>query len=155
MNAYDYAMKVEKEGEKYYRELANKASYTGLKTVFNILAKEEVKHYNVIKDMKKNTNVDLNKLDIILDTKTVYEVLIGGKDTVTFDSDEIQFYEEAIRREDNASQFYLDKANELEDENAKSIFIKLAAEEEKHKVLLENILSFIQGQSNLVEAAEF
>jgi len=155
MNAYQYALKVEKEGEKYYRELAERSTYSGLKMVFNILANEEVKHYKVIKDMMNDPKIDASKLDIILDTKTIYETLSIESDCVNFNNDEIKFYEEAIKREDGAQKFYLDKANELESENEKQIFLQLAEEEGKHTVVLQNILDFLQGHKNLVTAAEF
>ena len=155
MNAYEYAMKVEKDGEKYYRELAGKSLYSGLKMVFNILANEEVKHYNVIKEMMNNSEIDLKNLDIILDTTTIYDVLSAEKDNVNFNSDEIKFYEEAIAREDGAQKFYLEKAEELTNETEKQVFIALAAEEGKHAVVLQNILDFIEEPKNFVEAAEF
>ncbi len=53
MNVYEYAMKVEKEGEAYYREMAAAANNAGLKRIFTMLADEEVKHYNVFKNMMK------------------------------------------------------------------------------------------------------
>lgn len=155
MNAYQYALKVEKEGEKYYRELAERAPYTGLKMVFNILANEEVKHYQVIKDMMKDPTIDAGKLDIILDTKTIYEALSVEDESVNFNNDEIKFYEEAIRREDGAQKFYLEKAEELESENEKQVFLKLAEEEGKHTVVLQNILDYLQEPKNFVAAAEF
>lgn len=53
MNVYEYAMKVEKDGEAYYRELASKSPNNGLKRIFTMLAEEEIKHYNVFKNMMK------------------------------------------------------------------------------------------------------
>ncbi len=155
MNVYDYAMKVEKEGEQYYKELANRSPYTSLKKVFNILANEEVKHYQIIRDMKNSADVNVNELDIILDTATIFDTLTNDKDNVDFDNDEIKFYEEAIEREDSAEKFYLEKACELEDPNDKAVFLKIAEEEAKHKVVLHNILDFIQEPKNFVESAEF
>lgn len=155
MNAYEYALKLEKDGEKYYRELADRSPYPGLKTVFNILAEEEVKHCHVIEEMMKDSNVDAEKLDIVLDTKTIYETLLSEKDNVNFNNDEVKFYEEAIAREDGAEKFYVKKAQELDTENEKQIFLKLAAEEKKHVEVLQNILDFIQEPQKLVAAAEF
>ena len=155
MNAYEYALKVEKDGEKYYRELAEKAPYTGLKMVFKILANEEVKHHKVIKDMMKNSDIDVKKLDIILDTTTIYESLSVDKENVNFNTDEIKFYEEAIAREDGAQKFYLERAKELKSENERQVFLKLAEEEGKHSEVLQNILDYIQEPKNFVSAAEF
>lgn len=155
MNVYQYAMKIEKEGEAYYRELVAKSPNNGLKRIFNMLAAEEVKHYNIFKSMMKNNNVDVDKLDIITDTKTIFEILNQEKDSVDLSKEEIKYYQEAIEREDNSHKFYLEKSKEIEDEKEKLIFIKIAEEEIKHKMILEDIVSFIEEPTNWVSSAEF
>lgn len=155
MNVYEYAMKVEKDGEAYYRELASKAPNAGLKRVFTILADAEVKHYKVFKSMLQSEDVDTDTMDIGTDTKTIFETLSEQKEDASFNNDEIKYYEDAIKREDDAYIFYLNKANELEDPHERTVFLKIAQEEMKHKEVLENILSFIQAPQNWVGSAEF
>lgn len=155
MNVYEYAMKVEKDGEAYYKELASKAPNAGLKKVFTILAEAEVRHYNVFKSMRDNDGQDIKSLDISTDTKTIFETLKSEKESVDFGKDEIKFYEDAIKREEDSYQFYVDKANELSDEDQKEVFLNIAQEEIKHKAILEDILIFIQEPNNWVGSAEF
>ncbi len=155
MNVYEYAMKVEKDGEAYYRELASKSPNSGLKRIFTMLADEEVKHYNVFKNMMKKNDIDVNKLDIITDTKTIFETLSNEKNNINFSEEQIDFYKEAIKKEENSHQFYLDKSNEVETENEKAIFIKISEEEIKHRKILEEIVEFIQEPDNWVASAEF
>lgn len=120
-----------------------------------MLAEEEIKHYNVFKNMMKKNDIDLDKLDIITDTKTIFETLLNEKDNINFSDEQIAYYKEAIKKEENSEQFYLDKSKELENENEKAIFIKIAAEEVKHKKVLEEIVLFIQEPDNWVASAEF
>ena len=47
MNIYKYAMKMEKDSENYYRELANKTGDLGLQNILKMLANDEVKHYHI------------------------------------------------------------------------------------------------------------
>ena len=47
----EYLLKVEKDGEEYYRELAANAPNKGFARIFNMLADEEEKHYAAIEDM--------------------------------------------------------------------------------------------------------
>lgn len=155
MNVYDYAMKVEKDGEAYYNYLASKAPNNGLKKVFNILAEAEVQHYNVFKSMRDKDGSDFKSIDISTDTKTIFETLNEQRDSVTFDAEQVKFYEDAIKREEDSYQFYIDKANELEDEEEKTAFIDIAKEELKHKAILEEIVHFIQEPNNWVQSAEF
>ncbi|AXH10359.1 hypothetical protein CP960_11415 [Malaciobacter halophilus] len=155
MNVYDYAMKVEKDGEAYYNYLASKAPNNGLKKVFDILAEAEVQHYNVFKSMRDKDGSDFKSIDISTDTKTIFETLNEQRDSVTFDAEQVKFYEDAIKREEDSYQFYIDKANELEDEEEKTAFIDIAKEELKHKAILEEIVHFIQEPNNWVQSAEF
>lgn len=154
MNVYEYAMKVEKEGEAYYREMANAASNPGLKKIFTMLADEEVKHYNVFRNMMKKEDIDFENLDLITDTKTIFTTLAEEKDNVNFDSEQIQFYKDAIVREEKSHDFYAEKAQELEGQE-KKIFLHIAEEETKHKKVLEEIVIFLEEPADWVASAEF
>lgn len=155
MNVYEYAMKVEKEGEAYYREMAAAASNAGLKRIFTMLADEEVKHYNVFKNMMKKQEMNLEDLDLITDTKTIFQTLLEEKDNVTFDIDQIQFYKDAIAREEHSHDFYVENAEKIEDKKEKEIFIHIASEEIKHKQILEEIVAFLEEPADWVASAEF
>lgn len=155
MNVYEYAMKVEREGEAYYRDMASKAKNPGLKRIFTMLADEEVKHFNVFRNMMKKEDIDLNKLDLITDTKTIFQTLEEEKDNVDLDSEHIQYYKDAIAREDNSYDFYAQKAQELEDEVEKDIFLQIANEEKKHKRVLEEIVLYLEEPASWVASAEF
>lgn len=155
MNVYEYAMKVEKEGEAYYREMSSSANNAGLKRIFGMLADEEVKHYNVFKNMMKKEDMDLETLDLITDTQTIFKTLTEEKGNVTFDAEQIKFYKDAIKREEDSHNFYAEKADELENEKQKKIFLHIAKEEIKHKRILEEIVSFLEEPADWVASAEF
>lgn len=105
--------------------------------------------------MRDKDGQDFKALDISTDTKTIFETLKAEKNSVDFNLDEVKFYEEAIKREDDSYRFYLNKANELENEEEKTVFMNIAQEEIKHKAILEDILAFIQEPTNWVGSAEF
>ena len=154
MNIYDYAMKVEKEGEEYYRELADKSTDIGLKRVFTMLADQEVKHYAALKKMARNDGFDSSEYETFDDEKTIYEILKENK-VKGFPMDQIKYYEEAIAHEDDMAGYYLQKATEVDSEAEKYILTAIADEEAKHKEILENILEYIREPDSLVESAEF
>ncbi len=155
MNVYEYAMKVEKDGEEYYRELASNSDNTGLKKIFNMLADEEVKHYHIFKSMMKNDMDKLENLKLLTDTKTIFETLSNEKNSVNFDLNQIQYYKDAVEKEDNSYEFYSNEAKKSDNEKEKNIFLKIADEEVKHKKVLEEIVSFVEEPANWVESAEF
>ena len=73
MNIYEYAMKMEKDSENYYSELANKTDDAGLQNILKMLANDEVKHYNIIEQMMKtDVNVELAETDILKNAKNIF-----------------------------------------------------------------------------------
>ncbi|RXK08181.1 ferritin family protein [Halarcobacter bivalviorum] len=155
MNVYEYAMKVEKEGEAYYREMAEMSPNAGLKRIFTMLADEEVKHYNVFKSMMKKEKLDLENLNLLTDTDTIFATLSKEKDNVAFDEKQINYYKDAISREENSHNFYIEKSKDIDDENERQIFLEIAHEEVKHKKILEEIVHFLEEPENWVASAEF
>ncbi len=155
MNVYEYAMKVEKEGEAYYREMAEMSPNAGLKRIFTMLADEEVKHYNVFKSMMKKEKLDLENLNLLTDTDTIFATLSQEKDNVAFDEKQINYYKDAISREENSHNFYIEKSKDIDDENERQIFLEIAHEEVKHKKILEEIVHFLEEPENWVASAEF
>ena len=49
MDIFEFAMEKEKYAEHFYRELADRTDNTGLKSILNMLAGEEVKHYETVR----------------------------------------------------------------------------------------------------------
>ena len=156
MNIYEYAMKLEKDGEMFYREQINKTNNTALKSVLTVLADSEVKHYNTLAKMK-NDDKDANIADteVLKSAKNIFTEMKEKGDDLNLNADETSFYEEAKEIEQKAYKFYLGKAGEVENEHYKQIFMDLAEEEKKHVVLMENIIEFLSHPISWVENAEF
>ncbi len=154
MNILDYAMRLEKESQDYYLELANKTSDGGLGTIFTMLAGEEGKHYEVVKALKANTYIQFGDTNLLSDAKAVFEK-IAGEERFGFSFEQLDVYKKALNIESKSRKFYLEKADEAEDANIKTSFAKLAKEEEKHYFLLENIIDFISQPKTWLENAEW
>jgi len=156
MNIYKYAMKMEKDSENYYSELANKTSDVGLQNILKMLANDEVKHYIIIEQMvKTDVNAELAETDILKNAKNIF-VKIKGKNIVfDFDLSQINFYRKAQEIEEKSYMFYLEMSDKVEIKSQKKIFLKLAGEEKKHMFLLENLVEFVSRPETWIEDAEF
>jgi len=156
MNAYEYAMKIEKEGEVFYRQLALDANHEGLSKIFTMLANEEVKHYKMFEKLSKNAEtITVPNMEVFKEAKEVFNEMHKDSVAYSFEDQQIDFYRRAVKTEENAYQQYIDKANEVTNIKHKEIFLKIADEELKHKELLENILEFVEKPTEWLESAEF
>jgi len=156
MNIYKYAMKMEKDSENYYSELANQTGDVGLRNILKMLADDEVKHYNIIEQMMKNdVNVELAETDILKNAKNIF-IKIKGKNLVfDFDLPQVDFYRKAQKFEEKSYKFYMEMSDKVEIESQRTIFLKLAGEEKKHMYLLENLVEFVSRPETWIENAEF
>jgi len=156
MNIYQYAMKLEKDSENYYNKLMSKTDDAGLQNILKMLAKDEVKHYNIIeKMMKTDASAELAETNILKNAKNIFEKIKGEKLEFNFDLAQADFYRKAQEFEEKSHQHYLGMSDKVEDKRQKNLLLKLAEEEKKHMFLLENLVEFISRPETWIENAEF
>lgn len=154
MDIFEFAMQMEKDGEDYYRQLAAQTENKGLRSIFTMLADEEVKHYETIKKMRAESP-RLVKSQILKNVKNIFARIKSSGEKFNFDNKQINLYRKAQEIEKKSQDFYLKKAKEVKTAYQKNIFLKLAEEEKKHYVLLDNIIEFVSRPETWVENAEF
>ena len=160
MNIYQFAMQMEKDGENYYRQLAKESTLPGLGKIFVMLADEEVKHFKVIEELsRKNKNPQLAETEILENVKNVFASMKGESkvDMHINTTKAANEYRKACTIEDMSQKFYLEKAETVEGEEERKIFLRLAAEEATHLRIMENIVEFVTRPEpgNWLENAEW
>lgn len=154
MDIFEYAMQMEKDGEDYYRQAARQIDNKGLESILTMLADEEVKHFNAIQKMKTEKPL-MSDTTILDDAKNVFIQIKESNEEFTANTEQIQLYKKAQDIENKSRDFYLEKADQLEQEHQKQLFLGLAEEEKKHYFLLDNIIEFVSRPQQWLENAEF
>ena len=159
MGIYEFALQMEKDGEKYYRELIQESTSAGLKKIFELLADEEVKHYALIEQLhRKNDTPQLEDAQILKNAKNIFVEMKNSKDDWRFDATKAAAaYKKAVGIEEKSKEFYLEKAAEANDEQVRLFLNQLAKEEEKHVHIMENLVEFVSRPEpgNWLENAEW
>jgi len=154
VDVLEYAMQMEKDGECFYRELSEKTTNKGLRTILTMLADEEIKHYNAIEKIK-TAKTHMTEATVLGDAKNVFVKIRQSGESFDFDQGQIELYKKAQDIEEKSQRFYLEKASHVEEEYQRELFLKLAEEEKKHYFLLDNIIEFVCHPENWLEDAEF
>ncbi len=155
-NAFEYAMQMELESDKLYRDMAHSESDERIKTVLVMLADEEVKHYKAFKKMAETSDASgFDHFDISESVKKIFSGIKEDKKPYHFSGEQVEFYHKAAEIEDKAYEFYMQKAEEADDPMVKKAFLKIASEEKKHQELMENLAAFVAEPESWLESAEF
>lgn len=155
MDMYDYAMKMERDGEKFYRDMAEKVDNKGVKKILTMLADEDARHYSIFSDMKKNERLRIAGTPVLENIKNIFERIREERDSGGISASQIGLYERAREIEKKSWDFYLEKAKEAAEPSQKEAFLRIAAEEKSHYYILETIIDFVSRPLQWLEDAEW
>lgn len=154
MNAIDYALTLEEAGKNYYNEQALKAQKEEIRSLFVMLAEDEIRHYKIIEKFKEGifeylpTSTFDNVPNLFKNLKEESAVFLDKQNLLDVYSKAIDV---EIKSRDLYKQMALESTNKLE----KEILEKISIEEDKHRIILENLMEFIRKGQEWVESAEF
>ena len=140
-----YAMQMELDGYNFFKEKAGEFIDSTTKNLFLKLADVEMDHYNLVKTQLesylKTNSFDLD-LDIFdRDEESIFEKRERSEhiDETLVESDvpDITVLRMAYLIERDYAEFYKKAAKEADDEDAKSLFERLAKWEEGHERLFK------------------
>ncbi len=156
MDVFAFAMKMEQDGKSYYLQLAAGTAIIGLKTIFTMLAEDEQKHYDVIRNMKDNAKanpmVDSSALE---NAQNIFAQLIADKQSITTLAEDLDGYILAMKIEAESVSFYERTAEKEQNPAAKRLLLRIAEEEKKHYNIIENIYDFVLKPKYFLAWGEF
>ncbi len=153
MDAYAYAMKMERDGEVFYRGLQDKTANKGLKTILGMLADAEVRHYKTFLNLKKGEEIRQTTIEDLAYVQNIFEILLQERLYLPLQQ-EIGLYKMAQDIEQQSRTFYLQKAEEVPPLQQLA-FRRIADEELRHYQILEDIISMVDKPNNWLENAEW
>jgi len=154
MDIINFALKMEKDGETFYRELAGKCGNKGLAAVLEQLAEDEVKHYKAVENMRSHSK-PVFPTSVLTDAKSVFEKEKISGAVPDLKGAQKDLYLHALDLEKKSEAFYRKTAGDVNFTSQKALLLQLAEEEKQHVFLLENILEFISRPETWLENAEF
>ncbi len=158
MNIFDFAMQMELDGKAFYEEQAARAELPELRDILLQLAADEQRHYNIFKAMKEGKSVAAEhqvQTEILESVKNVFENLKSQKKEFAFAEGSQKVWQEAQDVEKKSEDFYRQKADEVTEDEQKLFLNRIADEERKHWVTIENVIQFLDRPNHWLENAEW
>jgi len=155
MNALDFALKMELDGENYYKELSEKNKDNSLHVVFDVLAEEEEYHYKFIKEKISKSMGDLKRNKALGESRNVFDMSSKIISEIKATPDQMDAYVLALGFEKKSVELYGKLLAEATNDDDKRIFEALVKEEQCHYNLIEDMIDILIKPKDWVEAAEF
>ena len=155
MKILDQALSIEQEGARFYRALAKQSSDEGVIYIFSWLASQEEKHYTVFQKMKKGAFGAIDKDQTSRGVVDVFKAWKDSGERLDVKTPQVELYRKALAVEEESIKLYAEGARSASHEEAKAIFLWIAAEEKMHREIMENMIEFITKPDSWAENAEF
>ncbi|HEX9025440.1 MAG TPA: ferritin family protein [Clostridium sp.] len=155
MNVLDFAINMELDGEKYYKEQSEIAQDISLKKIFLILAEDENSHAKLLQHKSNNMSYELKGTETISETKNLFNEIKDFKNELKQNPDQLDLYRVALEKEKESIDLYEKLLSQSEDDKSINLFKFLIAQEKDHYTTLEELVSQLNKCNDWVEAAEF
>lgn len=156
MNVFEFAMKMELDGKEWYEKAAAQTQDSALKNILLEMAEDEQKHYEVFKAYRDGAeSLEMPPSTTVLTNAKNFFERMAASGPVEFGGDEIDVWRQLLENESNAEKFYTEKAAEAEDDDTRKALESIAAEEYRHRMLIEHMISFLSAPKTWLENAEW
>jgi rubrerythrin len=155
MNDLKFAIKMEHDGEKYYRQQAEINKNNSIGTVCLMMAEDEKKHAQLLIDKMNEKAFQLRDSDTLAKAKNVFagrgDIKIEGKATPS----QLDFYRTALDMEKQSIDLYTGYLAKADGVKEKELFEFLIIQEKQHFDLIEELVTMLGHAEQWVEFAEF
>ena len=154
MKLYDYAIKMELDGEQYYRDQAEKNKGHAIERVFTLLAKAEMKHAALLRSRQQGESVDKEMADLAAD-QNVFSALDDFKADVTSIPRQLDIYQLALGIEQKSIDQYKKLLETAATDPDRQLLSFLVDQEKQHYNLFDTLITLVGRPEEWVEDAEF
>jgi rubrerythrin len=154
MDIFEFAIQMEQDGQRFYRDLAQRTTHNSIQNILTMLADDETKHEQAIVQMRAGTCM-MTQTTILDKAKNIFQQMRDFGGDFDLSGDEEKLYRQAMEMEQKSIDFYLDRSEQVETDEQRALFSQLAREEEKHYQLLSNLVDFVAAPKTWLADAEF
>ena len=155
LNVFDFGIKMEEEGEVYYREKAASCPDPNAQALLMLLSREERRHGDLIRSLKEGLS-GVQYTSFLKDVRTVFEEMARTGAVFTANrTSMIGTLEDALKIEEKSIDLYDREAKEAEESELRELCLLLKKEEQAHYSLVNSMIEFYDRPSQWLEQAEF
>lgn len=154
MDIYEFAKKFETDGREYYQKLAGESDSEYLTQLFTMLADDELKHYEIVSRLQEQ-DAEYVPSDSFQRVPTLFRKYLDSNDSFEAQITKLEAYDHAVKLEKESFDFYREQGEKAHNPLEREILYRIANEEKKHQITLENLMDLVRKPEVWVESPEF
>jgi len=156
MNDLKFAIDMEHDGEKYYRQQAEINKSNSFFTVCIMMAEEEKVHAQILTDMLNSEKLSkLPDANTLAKTKSIFEGIGDIKSEAKSIANQLDFYRFASNMEQESIDLYTKHLSDSVNQQERDLFTYLIYQEKQHFEILDELASLLRNAEEWVESPEF
>jgi rubrerythrin len=155
MELLSLALALEEDLQNFYLKQAQLHQENDLHIVFELLAKEEEKHVEILMNYADKIDLPLMDSDILSKVRPIFKEMADFKSDIKLYATQLDAYRMALDKEVESLNFYKDLRDKSEGEQLKQVFRYLIQQEDRHCIILEELVKLVTRPEEWVESAEF
>lgn len=152
MSILSFAIKMEKDGEEFYRNQARENKNNSLFSVFSILADDEKQHAKILSGFVKKERLELSDSEIA-NIKDIFKE--SFRSDIKQKPAQLDIYREALKMEEDSINLYKDLLKKSKESEQIEILNYLIKQEHLHFRTIEDLIFHLEKAESWVESAEF
>jgi rubrerythrin len=148
------AIQMEVDAGQYYHQQAFKNQGNPLEDVFILLAKQELKHEEILNKLLAGSPPAIDESEVA-DSERLFANLGDFKAEAGYLADQLEVYRTAMGQEQKMVEFYQNMEKDTTDPKIQRLLSFLVKQEQRHFTLFETLEQLVQRPTDWVEAAEF
>lgn len=155
MNVFDFAMEIERNGRKFYRNVAAKAGAAGVGTIFSMMAEDEQELLERFRAMKATVRTTtLQDSRILENAGNILADLLNEREALQI-TDDLEAYHYVMRVEAAICRLYEDAARREPNPEVQGLLRRIATEERRELESLRRLYDFVNAPNEFLAWGEF
>ena len=155
MAIFEFAIGMEMDGEKYYRDQAQRNAGNPLEKIFYMLAEDEKRHAEILQNKEAGGDYALAQNETLAGSKSIFQGIGDFKSEIQIVPGQLDLYTAAMEMEKKSIDLYEEFLSKAQDEPSKEIFAYLIGQEKEHYTIMEDLAEMVRHALDWVESAEF
>lgn len=150
-----FAIKLEENGEKYYRKQAEKYKGTEIERIFIMLADDESSHAEIVRQEQDKEIYDLDDTKVLDESKEIFANADNFDDEIFSQPKQIDALRQALKKEQESIDLYQEMYDDTTEKAAQRLYSFLVNEEKKHYKVINELIELHRHGEEWIEDAEF